>query len=142
MLLGLVPADSAYKKKLWLFGFYFRSPDGVDCCSVLAMLLDGVIGNDVPGIGYLVEGFISGAIGVSVLRLGGRSARAGSFGKDMKRVMHVFLAAVGLAIQRVHRRRTRRFCQSEPADWHRDKSSVTGGWLRWLTFTLWRLPPG
>ena len=33
------------------------------CFSVLAMLADGVTGNDVPGVGYLVEGLISGLIG-------------------------------------------------------------------------------
>jgi hypothetical protein len=34
--------------------------------SVLAMLLDGLTGNDVPGVGYLVEGFVSGVIGFFV----------------------------------------------------------------------------
>jgi hypothetical protein len=29
-------------------------------------LLDGLSGNDVPGIGYLVEGFVSGLIGFLV----------------------------------------------------------------------------
>lgn len=34
--------------------------------SVLAMLVDGLLGDDVPGIGYLVLGFISGVIGFMV----------------------------------------------------------------------------
>ena len=34
--------------------------------SVAAMLLDGLIGNDVPGIGYLLLGFVSGLVGLAV----------------------------------------------------------------------------
>ena len=34
--------------------------------SGLALLVDGLIGNDVPGIGYLLLGFVSGVIGLFV----------------------------------------------------------------------------
>src|SRR5690242_11916061 len=34
------------------------------------------------------------------------------------------------------RHRTRRRNQPEPAGWPKDKSSVIGGWLRWLTCAL------
>ena len=34
--------------------------------SVSAVLVDGLTGNDVPGVGYLVEGFVSGVIGLFV----------------------------------------------------------------------------
>ena len=43
--------------------FIFVVPAAWLCFSVLAMLLDGITGNDIPGVGYLVEGFISGAVG-------------------------------------------------------------------------------
>ena len=38
--------------------------------AVLAMVIDGLLGNDVPGVGYLALGFVSGVIGFFVY--GGR----------------------------------------------------------------------
>ena|SRR5205085_7562585 len=34
--------------------------------SVSAMLIDGLVGSDVPGIGYLLVGFASGVIGFCI----------------------------------------------------------------------------
>jgi len=34
--------------------------------AVLAMLFDGVVGNDIPGIGYLLLGFLGWALGSAI----------------------------------------------------------------------------
>jgi len=46
--------------------FIFFSFIGWVFYTILAMFADGYLGNDVPGIGYLVIGFIAGTIGIIV----------------------------------------------------------------------------
>jgi len=46
--------------------------------SFLALYLDGLSGNDVPGVGYLIEGFVSCAVGFVVFAFRKRAAETGS----------------------------------------------------------------
>lgn len=48
------------------FTFLLWSVVGWVLYTVLAMLGDGYLGNDVPGFGYLVIGIIAGTIGIIV----------------------------------------------------------------------------